>query len=222
MQETTFDCITLDLSLGPHAGIEMLRHLWVIGCKAPIIIISGCDDVTCSETVRVAKSLNLNIWQSIPKPVDLAVLRSWLERLQSRARRSGTRRAIGRSDFPGIGSLRIGKRLQAQRCRVRKAQHDGLARRRRNPVLGRLANDRGAEGVGHDETGIGRKYLARNVDDGGEKQPVAVQPIVHPFWSARKSATEDLISTMMISPSPPSATRSARRPDGSGSSLTTQ
>src|SRR4029079_6452861 len=42
------------------------------------------------------------------------------------------------------------------------------------------------------------------------------------FWSARKSAIEDLISTIQISPPGSSATRSARRPDGSGSSLTTQ
>jgi two-component system, chemotaxis family, chemotaxis protein CheY len=82
-QEIAFDCITLDLSLGPHAGVEMLRHLWVVGCKAPIIVISGCDGVTCSETLKVAKSLNLNIWQSMSKPVDLAVLRYWFERLQS-------------------------------------------------------------------------------------------------------------------------------------------
>jgi two-component system, chemotaxis family, chemotaxis protein CheY len=80
-QETAFDCITLDLSLGAHAGVEMLRHLWVLGCKAPIIIISGCDDATCRETVRVAKSLNLNVWEPVPKPVDLAVLRYSLERL---------------------------------------------------------------------------------------------------------------------------------------------
>lgn len=82
-QEAAFDCITLDLSLGPHAGVEMLRHLWVIGCKAPIIVISGCDGATCGETLKVAKSLNLNIWQSMPKPVDLAVLRYWFERLKS-------------------------------------------------------------------------------------------------------------------------------------------
>ncbi|MGD0026824.1 MAG: response regulator [Xanthobacteraceae bacterium] len=83
VQESAFDCITLDLSLGQHAGVEMLRHLWVIGCKAPIIIISGCDDATCSETAKVAKSLNLNVWESIPKPVDLAVLRSSLDRLKA-------------------------------------------------------------------------------------------------------------------------------------------
>ncbi len=82
-QETAFDCITLDLSLGPHAGVEMLRHLWVIGCKAPIIVITGCDGATCNETLKVAKSLNLNIWQSMSKPVDLAVLRYWFERLKS-------------------------------------------------------------------------------------------------------------------------------------------
>jgi DNA-binding response OmpR family regulator len=82
-QETAFDCITLDLSLGDHAGVEMLRHLWVVGCKAPIIIVSGCDDATCSETTKVAESLKLNVWESIPKPVNLATLRAALERLKA-------------------------------------------------------------------------------------------------------------------------------------------
>jgi DNA-binding NtrC family response regulator len=82
-REGTFDCITLDLSLGPHAGVEMLRHLWVIGCKSPIIVISGCDDATCKETASVAKSLKQTVWETIPKPVDLAVLRQSLERLKA-------------------------------------------------------------------------------------------------------------------------------------------
>lgn len=82
-QETAFDCITLDLSLGEHAGVELLRHLWVVGCKAPIIIISGCDDATCSESARVAESLKLNVWEAIPKPVNLATLRSSLDRLKA-------------------------------------------------------------------------------------------------------------------------------------------
>jgi len=83
LQDGAFDCITLDLSLGPRAGVEMLRHLSGIGCKAPIIVISGCDDATCSEAVKVAKSFNLNIWESIRKPVDLTVLRYWFERLKA-------------------------------------------------------------------------------------------------------------------------------------------
>ena len=82
-QETAFDCITLDLSLGEHAGVELLRHLWVVGCKAPIIIISGCDDATCNESARVAESLKLNVWEAIPKPVNLATLRSSLDRLKA-------------------------------------------------------------------------------------------------------------------------------------------
>ncbi len=82
-QETAFDCITLDLSLGAHAGVEMLRHLRVIGCKAPIIIISGCDNAVCRETVRLGKSLNLNVCEPVPKPVDLSLLRYSLERLRN-------------------------------------------------------------------------------------------------------------------------------------------
>lgn len=82
-QETAFDCITLDLSLGDRAGVEMLRHLWVIGCKAPIIIISGCDNETCNESTKVAESLKMNVWESIPKPVNLATLRESLERLKA-------------------------------------------------------------------------------------------------------------------------------------------
>jgi two-component system, chemotaxis family, chemotaxis protein CheY len=77
-----FDCITLDLSLGQHVGAEMLRHLSAIGCKAPIVIISGCDDATCRETLRVAKALDLNVQEPVPKPVDLAMLRDALERLR--------------------------------------------------------------------------------------------------------------------------------------------
>jgi two-component system, chemotaxis family, chemotaxis protein CheY len=83
VRDSAFDCITLDLSLGDHVGVDMLRHLWVIGCKAPIIIVSGCDNATCSESEKVAESLKLNVWESIPKPVDLAVLRESLERLKA-------------------------------------------------------------------------------------------------------------------------------------------
>lgn len=81
IQDTAFDCISLDLSLGEHAGVEMLRHLWVVGRKVPIIIISGCDDATCSETAKVAESLKLNIWEMMSKPVNLQELRKSLEEL---------------------------------------------------------------------------------------------------------------------------------------------
>ena len=82
-QETAFDCITLDLSLGNHAGTEMLHHLSMLGYTAPIIVITGCDPETCKETVKVADKLNLDIWECIPKPVDLVMLRHFLERLKA-------------------------------------------------------------------------------------------------------------------------------------------
>jgi two-component system, chemotaxis family, chemotaxis protein CheY len=82
-QDNAFDCITLDLSLGEHAGVELLRHLWVVGCKATVIIISGCDDATCGDSKRIAESLKFKVWESIPKPVNLAVLRDSLERLKA-------------------------------------------------------------------------------------------------------------------------------------------
>jgi hypothetical protein len=66
----------------------MLRHLWVLGCKAPIIIVSGCDDSTCRETVRIGKSLNLKILDPVPKPVDLEMLRYSLERLKAEIERA--------------------------------------------------------------------------------------------------------------------------------------
>jgi len=81
-QQAPFDCITLDLSLGPYAGVDILRRLWEMKCKAPIIVISGCDSVTCSETVELARSLDLTVRQTIPKPVDLALLQYCFEQIR--------------------------------------------------------------------------------------------------------------------------------------------
>jgi two-component system, chemotaxis family, chemotaxis protein CheY len=82
VQETVFDCITLDLSLGNHAGSEMLHLLSILGRTAPIIVVTGCDAATCKETVTLAGRLNLDVWDCIPKPVDLVMLRRFLERLK--------------------------------------------------------------------------------------------------------------------------------------------
>jgi DNA-binding response OmpR family regulator len=81
-QAHAFDCITLDLSLGQHAGVEMLRYLSVIGCKAPIVIVSGSDVATCRETLDLARSLKLNVQEPVPKPIDLAMLRYSLQQLR--------------------------------------------------------------------------------------------------------------------------------------------
>jgi two-component system, chemotaxis family, chemotaxis protein CheY len=81
--ENAFDCVSLDLSLGQHRGTEMLQYLRGIGCKAPIIIISGSDPATVHETLREAKSLNLDIRETVMKPVDLDMLRYSFERIRT-------------------------------------------------------------------------------------------------------------------------------------------
>jgi two-component system, chemotaxis family, chemotaxis protein CheY len=82
-RQAAFDCITLDLSLGDHGGSDMLHHLAHAGCTAPILVVSGCDSKTCSKSVTLAKSLRLNVSYWLPKPVDLVLLRFWLEQIKT-------------------------------------------------------------------------------------------------------------------------------------------
>ena len=78
LRESQFDCITLDLSLGARAGVEVLHLLSVLKCQVPIIIISGSENTIRDETLKIGKSLNLNLCTPVPKPVDLAALRESL------------------------------------------------------------------------------------------------------------------------------------------------
>jgi len=89
--EGAFDCITLDIALGERGGVELLRHLAEVGCKAPIIVVSGCDDATLRETIRAAKSLQLNVAEPVRKPVDLTILRYMLEGFRGRPSGAGDR-----------------------------------------------------------------------------------------------------------------------------------
>jgi CheY-like chemotaxis protein len=85
-QEGEFDCITLDIALGDHGGaVALLRHLAEVDCKAPIIVVSACDDETLHETLGVARSLKLNVAEPVPKPVDLTILRHMLEGFRGQA-----------------------------------------------------------------------------------------------------------------------------------------
>jgi DNA-binding NtrC family response regulator len=78
LRERTFDCVTLDLSLGEQSGIEILKLLAEIGCRTPIIVISGSDDAVLKETIRIGNFLGLNLCAAVPKPIHLAALRTTL------------------------------------------------------------------------------------------------------------------------------------------------
>jgi DNA-binding response OmpR family regulator len=80
LQEGLFDCITLDIALGDRGGaVAALRHFAAVESKAPIIVVSACDDETLREILRLARSLKLNVAEPVPKPVDLTTLRYMLD-----------------------------------------------------------------------------------------------------------------------------------------------
>jgi len=85
LRQRTFDCITLDLSLGERSGTEILFQLAALKSRTPILFISGCEDSTRDEHVRLATSLGLVVHPQFQKPVDLPALRETLRQIATLA-----------------------------------------------------------------------------------------------------------------------------------------
>jgi two-component system, chemotaxis family, chemotaxis protein CheY len=81
LRRQTFDCITLDLSLGERSGTEVLFQLAALKSRTPILFISGSEDSTRDEHVRLATSLGLVVYPQFQKPVDLPALRETLRQI---------------------------------------------------------------------------------------------------------------------------------------------
>jgi DNA-binding NtrC family response regulator len=81
LRERTFDCITLDLSLGERSGIEILVLLAEIKCRTPVIVISGSGYDTCDASMKLGSLFDLNLYPPIPKPIHLAGLREVLKQI---------------------------------------------------------------------------------------------------------------------------------------------
>lgn len=73
-----FACITIDLSLGDRDGIELLRLIAVLDPAPRVIVISGCEERILNATIRMAHSAGLFDTFSLPKPIDLSLLRAAL------------------------------------------------------------------------------------------------------------------------------------------------
>jgi EAL domain-containing protein (putative c-di-GMP-specific phosphodiesterase class I) len=73
-----FDCVTVDLSLGDRDGIELLRLIAALDVVPRVIVISGCERRILNATVRMAHAAGIVDAISLPKPVDLALLREVL------------------------------------------------------------------------------------------------------------------------------------------------
>jgi len=79
LRSQSFDGMTLDLSLGEHDGVELLRLIADCRLNAlPIVIISGCEERILNSTRRVAEGLALTVADCLPKPLNLARLREAL------------------------------------------------------------------------------------------------------------------------------------------------
>jgi CheY-like chemotaxis protein len=82
LQGRKFDCITLDLGLGDHGGVEILQLLAKLRSDTPVMIISGADKNVSDEAVKVGKSLNVDIRGAFPKSSDVSGIRVQLDRIR--------------------------------------------------------------------------------------------------------------------------------------------
>ena len=81
---SVYACVTLDLSLGDHGGLEVLQFLAQAKFEAPIIVVSGSDDAVRQEALMVARRLSLNVCGSFAKPMSLSHLRELLREIRKR------------------------------------------------------------------------------------------------------------------------------------------
>jgi len=80
-----FDCISLDLSLGVHHGLEVLQYLVSAGRKMPILIVSGGNPASLKAVASYAEVHYVPILHTMKKPMDLAGLKARLAELKSLA-----------------------------------------------------------------------------------------------------------------------------------------
>jgi DNA-binding response OmpR family regulator len=78
IERQRFDCIVLDLMLNGQNGMLMLGEIAKsTNSAALLIIISGASEAVREQTLALATHQNLDV-VDLPKPVDLAVLRTLL------------------------------------------------------------------------------------------------------------------------------------------------
>ena len=75
---------------------------------------------------------------------------------------------------------------QPRRGHARKCERDRLAARGRHAQLRRIPHDLPIVAVGQDEAGVRREHLVWKFGRDGEKQPVAIVPVLRPFGVGAK------------------------------------
>lgn len=92
IEQQEFDCITLDLALPSHSGLDILHHLWNLRCKVPVLIISGVDEARRAETMGFAEVMDIDVLPVVKKPLDLTALNAALSKLKVHADINGAAR----------------------------------------------------------------------------------------------------------------------------------
>eukprot|EP01035_Chromulina_nebulosa_P040530 gene40530-54803_t len=81
LKSESFDCVTIDLSLGDRSGALLLPLIADVDCRLPIILISGVDEHILEATAKMSRLLDLET-QKFAKPVNLVRLREALMELR--------------------------------------------------------------------------------------------------------------------------------------------
>lgn len=71
----SFATVTVDLMLGEHDGIELLRYISRFAIVPRVVIVSGCEERIVSSTVKMAQALGIKDALGISKPLNLEALR---------------------------------------------------------------------------------------------------------------------------------------------------
>jgi len=78
IENQPFECIILDLLLNGQNGILVLGEIAAHSSKTLLIVISGASSAVREQTLRLATHHKLDAVE-LPKPVDLAALRTLLK-----------------------------------------------------------------------------------------------------------------------------------------------
>jgi EAL domain-containing protein (putative c-di-GMP-specific phosphodiesterase class I) len=89
--------IAIDLVMPAMDGIEVLRHLGLIGCRAKIILTSGIGNRVLESAGRSAHNHGLSITGTLPKPFRPALLRELLLSTEISTRDSTSNKCV--TDF---------------------------------------------------------------------------------------------------------------------------
>jgi ActR/RegA family two-component response regulator len=85
LRTRSFDCVSLDLGLGPHSGVEVLNLIAQLQLGTPIIIVSGLNAPVRDEAVHIARQNGLNICQVLAKPLSASDLVLAFRAIQAKA-----------------------------------------------------------------------------------------------------------------------------------------